>query len=127
VRLIGTRVAVTLRRAQLYAEVDQRSRQLSQLMDITSHIAQSLDFAKVGQRIVLGVTAVTDFAVATLTLREGQACRRVAASGLVEPRLGLETPFDGWQRLLQQAYRQGQNCYLIPPEADADWAEPAPS
>jgi diguanylate cyclase (GGDEF)-like protein len=123
VRLIGTRVAVTLRRAQLYAEVDQRSRQLSQLMEITTHIAQSLEFAKVGQRIVGGVTEVTDFAVATLTLREGQVCRRVAASGLTEPRLGLETPFDAWQRLLQPAYRRGQNCYLIPPEADADWAD----
>ncbi|MBA2528444.1 MAG: diguanylate cyclase [Euzebyales bacterium] len=93
------------------------------LRDITADIARRLDFETVAQRIVDAVIQVTDFAVATLTLREGDRCRRLATAGLPDGRLGMVTAFERWAVLLEPDWLVGGFSYLVPPEAPALWAD----
>jgi diguanylate cyclase (GGDEF)-like protein len=108
-----------------WARLDlQRSdQQISQILAITADIGRQLDFTMLAQRIVDGLTEVTDFQIATITLRDGETCRRLAASGLAEPRSGLTTRFAQWRELLQPDWRRGTISYLVPPEADAAWSD----
>ena len=82
-----------------------------------------LDFEPVAQQIVDAVVDVTDFKVATITVREGDRCRRLATAGLADGRIGITTPFEQWAVLLQEEWRRGANSYLVPPEAPAQWAD----
>lgn len=94
--------------------------------DLTGRLAdigRRLDFETVAQQIVDAVVEVTDFKVATLTVREGDRCRRLATAGLDDGRIGMTTPYDHWSDLLQDEWRRGANSYLIPPEAPAQWAD----
>lgn len=93
------------------------------LLDISALVARRLDFQVVAQRICDAVVETTDFRVATLTVREGDRCRRLATAGLVDGRIGMTTPFEHWLPLLLASYRTGERSYLIPPEVDADWAD----
>ena len=86
-------------------------------------IATRLDFETVAQHIVDAVTDVTDFKVATITVREGDRCRRLATAGLSDGRIGMTTPFEHWSVLLNEDWRRGSNSYLVPPEAPARWAD----
>jgi diguanylate cyclase (GGDEF)-like protein len=86
-------------------------------------MAGVLDFQTVAQQIVDAVIEVTDFKVATLTVREGDRCRRVATAGLPAGRVGMTTPFDHWAVLLQDKWLRGSSSYLVPPEAPARWAD----
>ena len=86
-------------------------------------MARGLDFQTVAQEIVDAVIEVTDFTVATLTVREGDRCRRVATAGLPEGRIGMTTPFEHWSVLLRDEWRRGSGSYLVPPEAPARWAD----
>lgn len=115
-------VSMALGRADLHEEAAQAQRGLARMMAITAGIAQRLDFSTIAQRIVDGLTAVTDFRCAAVTLRSGDTCRRLAASGLAEPRIGLETPFEQWEALLREEWRRGPVTFLIPPEAPAVWS-----
>lgn len=74
------------------------------------------DIDVLAQRVVDAVTGVTDFAVAMLTVREGGACRRIAAAGLPDARLGLRTDYDRWAQLLLEEHRRGA-CFLLPPRS----------
>ncbi len=103
--------------------VDEASRQRLQILDITADLARRLDFESVARRIVDAVTEVTDFRVATVTVRDGDRCRRAATAGLAEGRIGLITPFERWTALLNPAWRCGGISYLVPPEAPAQWAD----
>ena len=86
-----------------------------------------LELGVLAQRVVEAVTAVTDFAVATLTVRDGRTCRRIAAAGIEDARLGSCTDYDRWSELLLEEHRRGSACFLIPPEAsDTDWSQTVP-
>jgi len=93
------------------------------MLAITADISRRLDFEVVAQRIVDAVVEVTDFAVATVTVREGERCRRVATAGLVDGRIGMTTPWENWTVLLEPDWLVGTVSYLIPPEAPANWAD----
>ncbi len=86
-------------------------------------IGARLDFERVAQDIVDAVVDVTDFKVATITVREGDRCRRLATAGLGEGRVGMTTPFEHWTALLRPEWLRGAKSYLIPPEAPARWAD----
>jgi diguanylate cyclase (GGDEF)-like protein len=86
-------------------------------------IGRRLDFESVAQQIVDAVIEVTDFKVATLTVREGDRCRRLATAGLPDGRIGMTTPYEHWEVLLRLEWRRGSNSYLVPPEAPARWAD----
>lgn len=116
-------LAMALNRADLHAEAAQAQQGLARMLSITAGIAQRLDFSTIAQRIVDGLTAVTDFRCAAVTLRDGERCRRLAASGLPDPRIGLETPLDRWRALLREEWRCGEFSFLIPPEAPVDWSQ----
>lgn len=91
--------------------------------DRAAAIPSRLDFESVAQHIVDAVTEVTDFKVATITVREGDRCRRLATAGLEDGRIGMTTPFEHWSVLLNDEWRRGSNSYLVPPEAPARWAD----
>ncbi|MEX2501100.1 MAG: GAF domain-containing protein, partial [Trueperaceae bacterium] len=104
----------------------QRRQQVASLWAATE-LAQDLDMDRLAQRVVEGVTEVTDFTVATLTVRDGDTCRRVAAAGVGAPRIGLETPYANWAALLHDDYRARSSCFVIPPEASqTDWVQTVP-
>ena len=102
---------------------DAGSRQGARLLAIAADISRRLDFEVVAQRIVDAVIEVTDFAVATVTVREGGRCRRVATGGLADGRIGMTTPWENWTVLLEPGWLVGTVSYLIPPEAPATWAD----
>jgi len=105
------------------ASGDDGSRRGSRVLEIAADISRRLDFEVVAQRIVDAVIEVTDFAVATVTVREGGRCRRVATAGLVDGRIGMTTPWENWTVLLQPDWLVGTVSYLVPPEAPANWAD----
>lgn len=94
--------------------------------DVTARaaaIGARLDFEAVAQDIVDAVVDVTDFKVATITVREGDRCRRLATAGLPESRIGMTMPFEHWANLLVDDWLVGAQSYLVPPEAPARWAD----
>lgn len=103
-----------------------RREQVASLWAATE-LSRDLDLERLAQRVVESVTAVTDFAVATLTVRHGESCRRIAAAGVDDARIGLETPYAGWRDLLREDYRQRSSCFVIPPQATGtDWMQTVP-
>ena len=94
-----------------------------ELVDRAAAIAARLDFESVAQQIVDAVVEVTDFRVATITVREGVRCRRLATAGLADGRIGMTTPLEHWSVLLNEEWRVGSASYLVPPEAPARWAD----
>ena len=103
----------TTARASLDADVTDRA----------VAIGARLDFETVAQEIVDAVIEVTDFKVATITVREGDRCRRLATAGLPDGRIGMTTPYDQWSMLLDDEWLIGSRSYLVPPEAPAQWAD----
>jgi diguanylate cyclase (GGDEF)-like protein len=120
---LASTLSIALERADLHEEVSRGDRRLARMLTITADIARRRDFSAIAQDIVDGLTAVTDFQVAAITLRDGDVCRRLAASGLPSPKIGLETPYASWRTLLRAEWQIGELCYLIPPEAPAHWSE----
>jgi diguanylate cyclase (GGDEF)-like protein len=120
---VGVYLSLVLERDRLTRELHRSDRQLAQMLSITAEIGRQHDFGELVQHIVDGLTASTDFRVATITLREGDTCRRLAASGLANPRTGLTTPFASWRGLLQPSWRVGAISFLVPPEAEAQWSD----
>lgn len=111
-------------RQSLVAELEQWRRQRRITLEVAAGLAAELDVEVLAQRIVEGVTAVTDFSVATLTVRDGDACRRVAAAGMEDRRIGLATEYARWQELLREEFRTREISFLLPPEAsDAPWVQ----
>ena len=94
-----------------------------EIVDRAAVIGARLDFDSVAQQIVDAVVEVTDFRVATITVREGDRCRRLATAGLEDGRIGMTTPFEHWSVLLNEEWRRGSASYLVPPEAPARWAD----
>lgn len=117
-------LSMALDRADLREEAALAQQGLARMLSITAGIAQRLDFSTIAQRIVDGLTAVTDFRCAAVTLRDGDRCRRLAASGQDDPRIGLETRFEHWRALLREDWRRGRISFLIPPDAEVDWSQP---
>ena len=101
-------------------DADARRRDFT---DRAAGIGARLDFESVAQQIVDAVVEVTDFQVATITVREGDRCRRLATAGLEDGRIGMTTPFEHWSVLLNDEWRRGAVSYLVPPEAPARWAD----
>lgn len=100
-----------------------RRRSDNDVADRAAAIGARLDFETVAQEIVDAVIDVTDFKVATITVREGDRCRRLATAGLPDGRIGMTTPFELWSVLLNPEWLTGSSCYLVPPEAPAQWAD----
>jgi diguanylate cyclase (GGDEF)-like protein len=86
---------------------------LSRLIDLSADSSGDPDLASVGRRVVGTVVEITDFQVATVTVREGDRCRRLAAAGLDDPKVGLETTYADWEPMLQERFRVGTVSYLI--------------
>lgn len=86
---------------------------LARLLEFSADLAGNLDVSSVAQRIAATITEVTDFQVAAVTVREASRCRRLAADGLDERRVGLETPYADWERLLEERFRVGSLTYLV--------------
>ena len=121
-----------LQTRSLHRRLDRRSeqyrRRLHAVLEVAAQITGgSVDMPALAQRIVAGVTAVTEFEIAVLSLRDGDGYRRVAASGTDDPRLGLRTEAGQWQALLREEYRRGELTYLVPPGAPASqgWIQTA--
>ena len=113
--------------ASAVAELTPSRRERAASLWAATELATDLDLDRLAQRVVEGVAEVTDFAVATLTVREHDTCRRIAAAGTDDPRIGLRTPYAKWDRLLDDAHRRLAACFLIPPQAsDTDWMQTVP-
>ena len=110
-------------RAATTVTTDHAAAHRRELIDRAAIIGARLDFESVAQHIVDAVVDVTDFKVATITVREGDRCRRLATAGLVDGRIGMTTPYEHWSVLLNEAWRRGAASYLVPPEAPAQWAD----
>ena len=89
------------------------SRRLTRLLQLGTDVAGNLDVGSVAQRIAETVPDVTDFEVATVTLRDGDTCRRVAAVGIDDARIGLSTEAARWDELVSDRFRAGAMSYLI--------------
>ena len=92
--------------------MDLRDR-LTRLLALSADVSGVLDVQAVAARVAETVTEVTEFQVATVTVREGDRCRRLAAAGIDDARLGLESPFEEWARLLDERFLVGSLSYLI--------------
>lgn len=123
VDVIASHLGAVLDRLELVGQLAARTAHTHQLLELTSEIAQRLDFSTLAQRIVDGITELTDFRVAVMTLRDGDRCRRLASSGLEDVRIGLETPFEKWKWLLQPDWLRGELSFLIPPDAPIEWSD----
>lgn len=119
----GGYLTLALERDHRERDLTRSDRHLAQILTITAEIGRQHDFEAIAQHIVDGLTTATDFRVATITLREDDTCRRLAAAGIADPRVGLTTPYASWADLLQGRWRRGLISYLIPPEAEALWSE----
>jgi diguanylate cyclase (GGDEF)-like protein len=104
----------------LYIELrrgrEQHLRRQRTILEVAAQVTGDLDLTALAKSIVEGVTSVTEFGAAVLTLRDGDGFERVATSGISEARIGLRTRRSQWQALLREDYRCGSLCYLIPPE-----------
>lgn len=101
----------------------------SRLLDLSAGVSSDLDLHSVAARVAETVVDITDFQAASVTVREGDRCRRLAAAGLDEPRVGLETAFADWEPMLQERFRVGKMSYLLTTDAieAGDWAQsPSP-
>lgn len=114
---IALRVGLALEADRIRACDRQRSAMRERMLAITAEMARRLEFEPVAQRIVDGVTAVTDFSCAVVALRDGEVCRQLAASGFSDARIGVETPYADWAALLDPARRRGELCHRIPAAA----------
>jgi diguanylate cyclase (GGDEF)-like protein len=118
------RLGRELDRSRLREDAARYRQQRSTTLWVATELAGDLDIASLGRRIVQGVTEVTDFTVASLTVREGDTCRRVAAAGIDDARLGLLTEYPKWARLLREEYRRRSICFLIPPQgSETTWVQ----
>ncbi|MEX2446716.1 MAG: sensor domain-containing diguanylate cyclase, partial [Dehalococcoidia bacterium] len=106
---------------------DPHQREQAARLWAAPELTQDLDLARLAQRVVEGVIEVTDFSVATLTIRDGDTCRRIAAAGVEDPRIGLETPYATWRGLLREEHRAATACFVIPPQAsETHWVQTVP-
>jgi diguanylate cyclase (GGDEF)-like protein len=121
--VIASHLGAVLDRFELAGQLAASTAHTHQLLELTSEIARRLEFSTLAQRIVDGITELTDFRVALMTLRDGDLCRRLACSGSEDARIGLETPFEKWEGLLQPEWLRGELSYLIPPEAPVEWSD----
>ena len=96
---------------------DQQSTNLqhverAQLFLVSASVAQELDPGSVAQRVARGLTAVTDFATATVELVDGDHVRRVAVDGDGAAR-GDAGPLDSWRATLRDDRAIGELSYRI--------------
>lgn len=118
------RMGAAVTQAHVMADAHQLGRDRAKLWALSADAAGKLDLQAVTQRIVDGVTTATAFDVAIVSVREGDICRRVAAAGVDQARIGLVTDFHRWADLLEPAFRRGEMSYLIPPgAASVEWEE----
>lgn len=92
----------------------------AQLFLVSASVAQELDPGGVARRVARGLTAVTDFATATVELVDGDQVRRVAVDGNGVARAAVG-PLDTWRAALRDDRAIGELSYRIP----VDRAQPA--
>ena len=117
VRLVGIvarRLAAVLHRLQQQRFDQARDTERTQLFLVSASIAQELDFELVAERVVVGVTSVTDFADATVEVRRGARLRRVAAFGGGDLDGDVTSPVALWQSALVDEHRVGELSYRVP-------------
>ncbi len=93
--------------------VAARSHRLTRLLQVSTDVAGDLDVSSVAQHIAETVPDVTDFQVASVTLRDGDQCRRIAAHGIDDRRIGMTTDAAQWDELVAERFRVGAMSYLI--------------
>lgn len=118
----GTADLLQLVAKRLAAVVSQRHDQQStnlqhveraQLFLVSASVAQELDPGAVARRVARGLTAVTDFATATVDLVDGDRVRRVAIDGDGAARDAVG-PLDSWRAALRDDRAIGELSYRIP-------------
>ena len=122
-QIVAQRLAGALHRLQQLRFDQARDAERTQLFLVSASIAQELDFELVAQRVVEGVTSVTDFAAATVEVRHGNSVQRAAAFG-TDLTVGVGSPLEVWQDALGTDDQVGELTYRValdkalPVEAD---------
>jgi diguanylate cyclase (GGDEF)-like protein len=112
-QLVTKRLAsvVSQRHDQQSTNLQQVER--AQLFLVSASVAQELDPGAVARRVARGLTAVTDFATATVELVDGDQVRRVAVDGDGATPGGI-SPLDRWRAALRDDRAIGELSYRIP-------------
>lgn len=124
--IVARRLAGALHRLQQQRFDRTRDAERTQLFLVSASVAGELDFEAVARRVVAGVTAVTDFATATVAVRHGTTVRRAATTGDTDGRVGVDSPLAGWDAALVDDRRVGELTYRVP-LVDGVPADPGPT
>lgn len=90
-----------------------RGAERAQLFLVSASVATELDFAKVAQRVVEGLAAVTGYAAATVEVVEGATVRRAAAIGDDAVRVDVTSPLARWREALTDDHVIGERSYQV--------------
>jgi diguanylate cyclase (GGDEF)-like protein len=111
--VVVRRLAAVLHRIQQQRYDAARDAERTQLFHVSASIAQELDFELVAERVVVGVTSVTDFADATVEVRNGTKLRRAAAFGSDDLADKVTSPIALWQKALVDEHSVGELSYRV--------------
>ena len=120
-RLVSKRLASVVAQRTDQQSTNLQHVERAQLFLVSASVAQELDPATVAGRVARGLTAVTDFATATVELVDGDRVRRVAVDGDNDMHAGNASPLDTWRAALRDDRAIGELSYRVP----ADRALPA--
>jgi hypothetical protein len=112
--IVAKRLAAVLHRIQQQRFDRARDTERTQLLLVSAGIAQELDFELVAERVVLGVTSVTDFANATVEVRRGHTLRRAAVIGNDDLADDVASDMALWRGALADENRVGELTYRVP-------------
>ncbi len=114
VEIVVQRLAGVLTRMQQRRADQARDTERTQLFLVSASIGQELDFERVAERVVVGVTSVTDFGDATVEVRDDTTLRRVAAFGGGDLEPDAVSPMVRWRTALVDEHRVGELTYRVP-------------
>ena len=112
--IVAKRLAAVLHRIQQQRFDRARDTERTQLLLVSAGIVQELDFELVAERVVLGVTSVTDFADATVEVRHGHTLRRAAVIGNDDLADDVTSDMALWRGALADEDRVGELTYRVP-------------
>lgn len=112
-RLVSKRLASVVSQRHDQQSTNLQHVERAQLFLVSASVAQELDPATVARRVARGLTAVTDFATATVELVDGDRVRRVAVDGASDLRAGATGPLDGWLAALRDDRAIGELSYRV--------------
>ena len=113
-RLVSKRLASVVAQRTDQQSTNLQHVERAQLFLVSASVAQELDPATVARRVTRGLTAVTDFATATVELVEGDRVRRVAVDGDHGLHADTASPLDTWRAALRDDRAIGELSYRVP-------------